>query len=307
VALAAAQQATKLAREGKRPIRLSLALLVLSQVYLRLGQPDEALTAVQEALRLAQTISPNVSARLLLQRTAVHLYLGQLTAAYNDLRDATRLLESMDDPQASLQLYLLWQEFNQAHGNIVEAQRYLAQANQLLMAQTAEKATSIEAQVRLWIATAQVAHHLKRPDQTEALSQLALKGCQVRHLRWWLPAAHYWLGMAQLAQDETAASREFHQALEAIKRGGNPDMLPLVSLQLALLEKEVERQEQYLVACVKAANIRAIYRERIACFRVAGSLLTAASNPDLRQMGERCLNLVAWFDAEVASTKSGSK
>ena len=300
-ALAAAQQATNLARELQRPIRLGLALLVLSQIHLRQGQPDEALTAVHEAINLVQTISPNIAARLLLQRTAVTLYLGQLQPAYTDLREATRLLESMDDPQATLQLHLLWQEFNQAHGNITEAQSHLAQANEYLTAQTAHKATTIEAQIRLWLATAQITIHLKRHDHAQTLAQLALKGCQSRNLVWWLPAAHYWLGMAHLAQDEAAASTEFHNALEAVKRGGNPDMLPLITLQLAMLEEEIERQERYLVACVKAANIRAVYRERIACFRVAGSLLTASTNPDLRQMGERCLNLVTWFDTEIAN------
>jgi hypothetical protein len=113
--------------------------------------------------------------------------------------------------------------------------------------------------------------------------------------------AHYWLGMAELDKDEAAASSQFQKALEAVERGGNPDMLPLVLLQLALLESEVERRERYLVSSVKAANIRAAYRERIACFRIAGPLLTVSANADLRQMGERCLHLVAWFDAEVAA------
>ena len=115
-----------------------------------------------------------------------------------------------------------------------------------------------------------------------------------------MPLAYYWLGMAKLAKDENAARQEFHNALEAVKQGGNPDMLLLISLQSAMLEKNVERQEQYLVACVKAANVRAVYRERIACFRVAGSRLAVSTNPNSRQMGERCLHLVEWFDAEVA-------
>jgi hypothetical protein len=78
-------------------------------------------------------------------------------------------------------------------------------------------------------------------------------------------------------------------------------MLPLISLQLALIEPELERRERYLVACVKAANIRAAYRDRIVCFRVAGPQLTMSGNSDLRQMGERCLHLVEWYDAEVTA------
>jgi hypothetical protein len=63
----------------------------------------------------------------------------------------------------------------------------------------------------------------------------------------------------------------------------------------------LERRERYLVACVKAANIRAAYRDRIVCFRVAGPQLAMSGNPDLRQMGERCLHLVEWYDAEVTT------
>jgi tetratricopeptide (TPR) repeat protein len=300
-ALATALQAAEQGRGDKRPISLSLALLVLSQVYLRLGQPEESLAAVNEAIRVVQTISRNVMARLLVQRTAVNLYTGQLLPAYTDLRDTSRLLEGMDDPQASMELYLLWQEFYRERNELTEAQAYLGRVNQLLTTQTAEKATITEIQIRFWLATAQITHQLQRTEQTKSLCQLALQSCLARNLLWWLPMAHYWLGMAELDKGEAAASSQFQNALEAVERGGNPDMLPLILLQLALLESEVERRERYLVSSVKAANIRAAYRERIACFRIAGPLLTVSANADLRQMGERCLHLVAWFDAEVAA------
>jgi tetratricopeptide (TPR) repeat protein len=302
LALTTVLQAVERGRQSHRPISLGLALLVSSQVYLRLGRPEEALTVVNEAIRVVQTISRNIMARLLVQRTAIYLYTGQLLAAYTDLRDAARLLEGMDDHQTLMQLYLLWQEFHQVRGDLTEAQAYLGRITQLLAGQTAEEATTIEIQIRLWLATAQITHQLQRPEQSKSLCQLAIKGCLARHLLWWLPLAYYWLGMAESDYDQAAASSQFQNALDAVKQGGNPDMLPLISLQLALLETEVERRESYLVACVKAANVRAAYRERIACFRIAGPLLAASTNAELRQMGERCLHLVAWFDAEVATT-----
>jgi tetratricopeptide (TPR) repeat protein len=301
-ALTTALHAVEQGRSGQQPINLSLALLVLSQIYLRLGQPEEALTAVNEAIRVVQTISHHVMAQLLLQRTAVFLYTGQLSSAYTDLRDAARLLEGMDDPQTLMQLYLWWQEFYRERGELTQAQAYLARINQLLAAQTAEKATLTEIQIRFWLATAQITHHLQHPEQTKPLCHLTLQTCLAHNLLWWLPLAYYWLGLAELDQNESGATILFQQALDAVKQGGNPDMLPPISLQLALLEIDIERRERYLVTCVKAANMRAAYRERIACFRIAGPLLTASTNADLRQMGERCLHLVAWFDAEVADT-----
>ncbi len=299
-AIETGQQAVALARQMNLPIRLGLALEFMSQAHLRLGQPDEALTAVSEAIHLVQTISANITARSLGQRTAVHLYMGQLAPAYSDLREATRLLANMDDPKTSIQLHLLWQAFYQVRGNLDEAQVHLSQAHEYITQQTAVNATNIEAQIRLWLATAQVAHHRKQPDQAKTQAQLALNSCEAHDLLWWLPAAAYWYGMAQLSQNEDEANVAFQRALDAMKRGGNPDILPLVSLQLALLEKNDERREKYLVACIKAANIRAIYRERIACFRVAGPLLTTSTNAQHRQMGEHCLHLVEWFDAEVS-------
>ncbi len=301
-ALTAALQAAEQGRGSSRPVTLSLALLVLSQVYLRLGQPEEALTAVNEAIHVVQTISRNVMARLLLQRTAVTLYTGQLSTAYSDLRDAARLLDGMDDPQAMIQLYLLLQEFYRERGELAQAQVYLGRINQLLTRQTAEKATITEPQIRFWLATAQITHQLQRLEQTKSLAHLALQSCLAGNLLWWLPQAHYWLGLAELDQNEVVANTHFQNALKAVERGGNPDMLPLISLQLALLESDMERQERYLVACVKAANVRAAYRERIACFRIAGPLLTASTQTVLHQMGERCQHLVAWFDAEVVAT-----
>jgi hypothetical protein len=102
-------------------------------------------------------------------------------------------------------------------------------------------------------------------------------------------------------QNYNRAVHYFEAALKAVKRGGDPDMLPLILLQLALLEEDNGRRAQYLTASVNAANVRARYRDRITCFRTAAPLLINSADPQLRQIGQRCQKLVAWFDAEVES------
>jgi predicted ATPase len=296
------QEAVRLARQENVPVPLALSLSALCQIQVRRGKPEEALTAINEAIHLIQPLSRNLWARFLVQRTAVSLYLGRLPAAYTDLQDATRLLQEMEDPHSLLQVYLLWLELHQTRDDWPEARKWLAQAGELMAAQKAENAAYTTEQLRLWLATGQMALHFQHPEQAESHFHLAMRAVQARHLSWWRPAVLYWLAMLKVAlQNYNRAVHYFEAALKAVKRGGDPDMLPLILLQLALLEEDNGRRAQYLTASVNAANVRARYRDRITCFRTAAPLLTDSADPQLRQIGQRCQKLVAWFDAEVES------
>lgn len=59
----------------------------LSQVLLRLGRADAALTAAETAVSRLRAAGTNLLAHGLTHRAAVYIYLGQFEAALGDLRD----------------------------------------------------------------------------------------------------------------------------------------------------------------------------------------------------------------------------
>ncbi len=297
-ALAAAQEAVQLVRQNNHAIQLGVALNLLSQVHLRRGEPEEGLTAVNEAIQATHNLSRNLWARLLTQRAAIYLYLGQLDPVYADLQDAARLLEEMEDILGKIHLHLIWCQFNLSRGDSRAARQQLTDIGEI----TAVYPLPIHEQIQLWLATGQVALQMQRPDQAQSLFELAVKGINKTKLLWWQPVAYYGLAMSAIAEKKTEqAVHQLQIALGSVRHGGDPDYLSNILLQLALLEEDGKRRNQYLEGAVNAANVRAAYRDRIACFRVAAPLLIQTEDVQLRQLGQRCLQLVEWFDAEVSA------
>jgi hypothetical protein len=69
------------------------------------------------------------------------------------------------------------------------------------------------------------------------------------------------------------AQQYFAKAVEAVSQRGCPDYLPQALLGLAMVEADPEKKRGLLAECVRTAEERARFVDRMHCLEVAGELL----------------------------------
>lgn len=297
-----AQRAVQLARKAAVPTQVGLTLHNLSWIQFRLGRPQAAMETVEEAIGLIRGTSYNLLARVLTHRAALSIYLGRFPDALADLTIAQESFEAMDDVPGLLRLYLLWGgAYYPALRQWDKARHFLEQAQELLLSHAEEGGWYLREQVRLWLGLSQSLLQVGDAEQAKVLLAKALTAVETEKLVWWRPLALYLAGLAELArgnnQQARPARRYFESALEAVQSGGCADELPLILWQLARAEPDDGRRGRYLKACVKAAQRRARYEDRIFCLHQAGTALARYDDARLRQIGINCLAQIDEMDA----------
>ncbi|WP_420631589.1 adenylate/guanylate cyclase domain-containing protein [Candidatus Leptofilum sp.] len=303
------QVALKLLKTESDPLLLGQAQQMLSQVQMRLGQPDLALAAAETAVTNLRSAGANPHAHGLVQRAAVHIYLGNFAEALADLQLAGDLFDGMDDTPGRLKLYLLWgNDYHGGLGDWRQARRRLVRVGQLLKAHPKDDGMVVQEGIRFWLSLGQVALNTGRWPQAEKLLRQVLTAVQPRRLVWWQPAAYHAWGRLLLACTptdapnwETAVAEAhsyFQKAFQAVEDGGCPDELSLILLQLGLTSRALgdERCWHYLETAVQTAQQRARFADRQIVLQQAGEALQQASNEHLQQLGQQAVALIISVD-----------
>ncbi len=292
------ETALSLLADETDPLLWGQVQLTLSQVLLRLGRADAALTAAETAVSRLRAAGTNLLAHGLTHRAAVYIYLGQFEAALGDLQMAGELFDGMDDVAGQLKLYLLWGvEYHGRQGDWRQARRRLVRVGQLLTAQPKDDGMVMQEGIRLWLGMGLVALHSARWDQARSLLQKVLTAVASRQFVWWQPAAYYTWGQLLLATAGEGVARQsalveafrsFQKGFQAVQTGGCPDELPLLLLQMGLTAVELgdTRGWDYLETAVEAARQRARHTDRQQVQQQARLALGHAPDPHLRQLGQ---------------------
>lgn len=288
LALEAMQRSVQLSRNFSSSIGLAAGLNNVALIQVRLGLPDEALLTLDEAIESLRDASPYFLAHFLVNRAEVLAYLGRFSRAGRDFEEAMRHFAQMNDESGMVEMYLLWgYEYSSVLSEWNDARYRFEQAKQLIEL----RPTSYpEEEARLLIGLGQVELRSGSVERAESLLRKGKEIIEEKYLAWWRPAVNYFLGLAKLAQQHFSEARaHFQVALDTVDKGGCPDYLPLVLLELAKLEPTSERKLSYLERCVQAARKRARYADRLHCFKAAGSMLINFGQPHARKIGEDCL------------------
>ena len=290
-ALETMQRAVTLSRSFSTPVKIGFILNNIALIQFNLGRPEEALATLNETAVLAQDTSQNLLAYAIVNRAEVHAYLGHFSQAHKDLEKAINLFSFMNDEFGLVEAYLLLgYEYYAARGELDEATVALDQAQQLIQSRPD---SYLEQQVRASIGQAKVSQLAGASAQAHAQLQQAEEIVAAENLNWWLPAIAYLQGKTSLAHGNGAEARAFFQkGLDSVENGGRSDYLPLILLELGLMETSENRQVELLQACLQTAEKRARYLDRLACFRQAGQILAGCDDPDIRTIGEKYLALV---------------
>ncbi len=305
-ALKAMEKALELARTAGFPALTGLVLFQLSHLLLRMGRPETSLGRVTEAIELVRSTHHNLLAHALTQRAAVHLYLGQYPRALSDLKTAADLFEGMDDIRGEVELYLLWgKEYCPAIGDWGASSSLLQKADGLLASGAAGDKGHERLRVQLWLGLGRAALETKRLVQAETIAGRLLSAIEDDDHIWVRPAVYLFAGLFRLAAhpDDPSAVKGarvyFHDALDAVKNGGNPDYLAPIFLQLAQSAPSQQYRQKYLELSLKFAQERATFREKSHCFKTAVPILDQSTDERLRQLAGDCQAQIDLFDFSV--------
>ena len=291
-----ASEAVTLTQAHGSAMQVAMARFSQSQISLRLGEASAALASINQAISQIQNMSVNWRARMLLHKTAVLLYLGRLDEVRDGLTYAINLFERMDDQLGLIHARLLWgRDYCRTVEDWQTAREQLSYVGQILASDRSETKLYAAESIQLWLGLAHVA--LARNATTEAVRVLmrAHQTAVSQRLTWWLPELLWLMGRQQLADQqpvETVAAT-WKTAVSIAQTEGCPEELPLIYLSLSELPAETAVQHAYLERCAHAALARARHRDQLTCLDAAGRRLLESDMPQLRQLGQQCLNRVA--------------
>lgn len=294
-AIEVAETAVSLARAQQSPAQIGMSLYNLARVELRVGDPQRALIAADEAIDLIRAISLNWYAHILTTRAEINVYLGDLPQALHDLKMGVELFESMDDPLGLLRARLVWGlSYCRAQNDWSSAQQQLIEVGEIVAAQRANSEMYDLEAARLWLGLGQTALHQEQWEQAWQLLGKAKRVIDGHGLAWWRPQVLYLFGELYChdEQDRERAVGVLETAVQAVHNGGNPDELPLIYWKLAEINENPAQKIRYLTQCVEAAEKRARFFDKLACYRAVGPQLAAQDDPTLRVIGEKCLTFV---------------
>lgn len=298
LAVKTCQEALALARENRSRSLVVTALYNLARVNLRLGYAHKALESIEEALQIVESISQNWLAHMLTHRASIKIYLGDFSQAYQDLKRAVALLETMDDALGLLRARLIWGvDYYRAQNNWAAAQQQLVQVGEIITEQKGGSEMHLPEAARLWLGLSQTALYTEQREQAKDLLNKAMRVIEMNKLAWWRPAALYLKGLIQVQENDLRrAQKTFKTAVQQINEGGNPDELPLLLWQLATISEDEQKKYQLLEACISAAQNRSRYCDKLACYKAAGPILSCSEEPRLKQLGNICLAFVESAD-----------
>jgi hypothetical protein len=111
-------------------------------------------------------------------------------------------------------------------------------------------------------------------EKAAELFESALEIVSEKGLQWWLPTVTYYTGLVHFENGAAGKAQQyFAKAVEAVSQRGCPDYLPQALLGLAMVEADPEKKRGLLVECVRTAEERARFVDRMYCLEVAGGLL----------------------------------
>ena len=253
------------------------------------------MATIEEAIENAENKSLNWLAHMLTHRASVHIYCGKLKLAYGDLKQSVELFESMDDALGLLKARLTWgYEYCQAQNDWPAAQQQLVQVGEIIGSQKAGSQMHMPEAARLWLGLCQTALYSEQLAQAKDLLGKAMRVIDLHHLDWWRPTGLYLNGLILMkeANGFKRAQHIFKTAVNLSHESGNPDELPLLLWQLAIVTDDQEKKSQLLEACVTAAQKRSRYFDKLACFQAIGPLLLESEDPQLHQLGGDCMAFV---------------
>lgn len=287
--LAAMQQCVVLSRQFSKPINLGIALSNIGFVQFSLGKYQEAVQTFNEAVLIGRESGQNLLVSALANRAAALSRQGAYALARQDFEEAIQLLSVVYYPGVHIETLLFWAyEYSAPLGLWDEADAQYAQARQLIEAQPE---SFKEEQIRLLIGQAQAAMHTGAIPAAEALLTTARDLLERENSLWWQPAACYYSGLVQLKlQNTNAAASYFQKGLRLIEEAkGNPDLQPLLLLELGRLAADGEQKWVELTACVTAAETRSRYADRLFCLQEVGQMLAGSSSVTMAAFGRNCL------------------
>ncbi len=287
-ALEAMQKSVQASRGFSIPINIGISLSNISFVQYTLGQAEDALETVNEAIALGQETGRNLLAHALGNRAAIFTYLGNYTDALTDFEEATQLFEMLSYDHLLVETYLVWgYEFSLMLGDLDDAQLRFETVQKLI---EAKPDSYHEEKTRLLIGRGYLELKNGYLEQAESNLETAAQAIEEKGFNWWRPAVHYYLALVRLTRKDTAAAQEYlRKGKEATENGGRPDYLPLLLLEQARLASPGEKQLVLLEKCLLSAAARARYGDKIKCYKTAGEMLLTYDDPHWRGMGEAYL------------------
>ena len=287
LSLEAMQQGVELSREFSTPINIGIALSNVGFVQYTLGQYEEAVRTFNEAVLIGKESGKNLYALATTNRAATFSRLGDFKSALADFEHAVDLLATMNYPSLQVEAHLFWGfEYFGVLQKWQEARKQYEEAERLIDLQPD---SYIEEKARLLAGLGQVEIHSGSLAKAKIYLRDSYKLIDEKELIWWRPIAEYFLGIvSKLEGNAVQASRYFQKSLSS-SQNGCPDFKPLVYLELANLELEVEKREDLLEECILSARHRSRYGDKILCLENAGFLLSKSDKDRLRLLGEESL------------------
>jgi tetratricopeptide (TPR) repeat protein len=271
-ALVVMQRGAVIKRDFATPTKYGIALNNVALIQSSLGQAEAALETWNQAVTIAEDTSRNVLAIILSNRAEILAYLGRFDEAERDFERAVNLFMVMDDAYSLAITHLLWgYEFCVAQKQWQAARFHFDEAFKTF---DFESDNYPEERPRLLIGLGCLELGLGTAEKAAELFESALEIVSEKGLQWWLPTVTYYTGLVHFENGAAGKAQQyFAKAVEAVSQRGCPDYLPQALLGLAMVEADPEKKRGLLAECVRTAEERARFVDRMHCLEVAGELL----------------------------------
>jgi adenylate cyclase len=288
LALPSMERSLQLSERFDTTLSTATALNNMALIQLKLGRVREALRTLDKVVLLARETSQNLLGFALGNRAEVLAYLGLFPDALTALQEALEIFTTVKYDYGLLVTHLVWgYEYCAALANWTEAKNHFDQAASLIQQ---HPNNYIEEHARLLIGLGQLSLQVGSLAEAETFLDNGLKIIEEKELSWWRAPVHYFKGVVKVRlNDDSAAETLFQKTVQTITElQGCPDYLPLALLELGSLAKNHHTRGRYLESCVRAAQERARYLDRVSCFKLAGAFLLSCEEPHWRKLGEDC-------------------
>ena len=289
--LEALNSCVALSKEFSTPLNLGIALSNIGFVQFTLGRYEEAVTTFDEAVLIGRDSGRNLLSQSLANRAAALSRLGDFEKAIIDFEEAAELLSVMKYPIVQIELHLFWGfEYDIPQKYWENARVHFENADGLI---SEHPESYLEEKIRLCLGLAEIELNVGSLMEARKFLDEAYSLIEEKELYWWFPVALHQKGKLELAQNHKGNARQaFLKGLEEINAGrGMPDFRPLLILELGKLASG-EEEKDYLLECLKEAEKRSRFSDKLICFEEAGKLLSLREEESLQKIGLEYLKLV---------------
>ncbi|KAA3664859.1 MAG: hypothetical protein DWQ04_03590 [Chloroflexi bacterium] len=284
-ALVAMQRSVNLSRNFSIPANIASSLSNISLVQFQLGKANEALVSIEEAILVLGDSSRNFLARASGNKAEILAYLGRMIEAEASFEEAIELFTAMDDVDGLLEVYLVMgYEFFASLQDWEKANDCFEKAEKII--EDTKNSSHLEKNARLLIGKSFV--QIENNEYLSALDLLKEASLLIdeNEFVWWRPVVGYYLGLVFKKLEQNEKAREyFLTSINEIKREGCPDYLPLLQLELALLETTNQLKIDLLRDCLHSAGARARQVDRIRCYKFVGDIFSKLEDQELQTIG----------------------